>query len=96
MNVMLSSMSKIKKPIRYGGKGDDTDDDDEEVDYQTCRFAPNDFYHIISDLIALSNHNVRQTRKYYILVVLISNDHINVRETISKLVEASQQVFVEQ
>ena len=85
MNVMLSSMSKIKKPFKYGGAKEGEEEGD-----KICRFAPNDFYHIISDLIELSSQNIQ--RKYYILVILISNDFINVKETVAKLVEASQKV----
>jgi hypothetical protein len=91
-------------------------------------FGPNDFHHLVSDLIELSTHQSehnkfkrspkvkellfgnsllkfnrpkkkqpsRETKdpseneeglQYYILVIMVSNDHIDVQETIYKLVE---------
>jgi hypothetical protein len=62
-------------------------------------FAPNDFYHVISDVMDWSINTTERPRSliasrvtiahYYILVLIIPNDFINVRETIFKFVEAS-------
>lgn len=77
-NIKLKSMRNISKNPRYANENDSA-------------FAPNDFYHVISDVIDMTSYSINY-QKYYILVIFVSNDFINVQETIKTLVEASQKV----
>ncbi|KAL0477021.1 Cpne8 [Acrasis kona] len=104
-----NNMTKVKKSSKYTSaeslRGERTSTLlDERIDdskpHIPIPFAPNDFYHIISDHIesnytarrklSADNTNNRLTITHYqVLIIITPNDHINIRETIFKFVEAS-------
>jgi hypothetical protein len=108
---LINKFVDIEKQVHYAmaeslqteGTGDilSTETQFDPFAKSESEFAPNDFYHVISDVMDWGNNSNSSPRPqslsasrvtmahYHILVLIIPNDHINVRETIFKFVEAS-------